>query len=93
MKRVICTMKSYLRERVIVMVVSQSKLIQKLAIRDGRSHRGIELTLFDLAQVDHFLSRFSWSYKVSKVGQFLLIFCAIRLVKRMLISILMPVLK
>ncbi len=33
-------------------------------------HPGIELTLFDLAQVDHFLSRFSWSYKVSKVGQF-----------------------
>ncbi len=33
-------------------------------------HLGIELTLFDLARVDDFLSRFSWSYKVSKIGQF-----------------------
>jgi transposase InsO family protein len=33
-------------------------------------HPGIELTLFDLARVDDFLSRFSWSYKVSKMGQF-----------------------
>ena len=33
-------------------------------------HLGIELALFDLARVDEFLSRLSWSYKVSKVGQF-----------------------
>jgi hypothetical protein len=32
-------------------------------------HPAAELVLFDLAQVDRFLARFTWSYKVSKVGQ------------------------
>jgi hypothetical protein len=30
----------------------------------------VELDLFDLAHVDRFLARFTWSYQVSKVGQF-----------------------
>jgi len=29
----------------------------------------VELALFDLARVDRFLAQFTWSYKVSKVGQ------------------------
>ena len=32
-------------------------------------HPNAELTLFSLARVDHFLSQFSWQYKVSAVGQ------------------------
>jgi transposase InsO family protein len=32
-------------------------------------HLAAELALFDLARVDRFLARFTWSYKVSKVGQ------------------------
>lgn len=32
-------------------------------------HPAAELALFDLARVDRFLARFTWSYKVSKVGQ------------------------
>lgn len=32
-------------------------------------HPRAELALFDLARVDHFLAQFTWSYKVSKVGQ------------------------
>jgi hypothetical protein len=32
-------------------------------------HPAAELALFDLARVDRFLAQFTWSYKVSKVGQ------------------------
>lgn len=32
-------------------------------------HPAAELALFNLARVDRFLARFTWSYKVSKVGQ------------------------
>jgi len=32
-------------------------------------HPAAELALFDLARVERFLARFTWSYKVSKVGQ------------------------
>jgi hypothetical protein len=32
-------------------------------------HPAAELALFDLARVDHFLAQFTWSYKVSAVGQ------------------------
>jgi hypothetical protein len=33
-------------------------------------HPAAELALFDLARVDRFLAQFTWSYQVSKVGQF-----------------------
>jgi len=33
-------------------------------------HPAAEMALFDLARVDRFLAQFTWSYKVSKVGQF-----------------------
>jgi hypothetical protein len=32
-------------------------------------HPAAELALFDLARMDRFLAQFTWSYKVSKVGQ------------------------
>ena len=33
-------------------------------------HPSAELALFDLERVDRFLAQFTWSYKVTKVGQF-----------------------
>lgn len=53
----------------IVMVAYQLRFIQKFVILPYY-HPGIELTLIESTRVDHFLSRFSWSYKVSKMGQF-----------------------